>query len=112
MPKAAAAVSVSFKDCSLPGSVEVPKTTARPSLGTISFRSSSRFPVVSGVSVDTRNISTRAGESSNESRADRIVIECHHYCNRTCGLLVGGGVFGASRNVNFELFFCQVARGG
>ena len=38
--------------CALPGLVEVPKTATRESLGTISFRSSSCFPLSSGAKVD------------------------------------------------------------
>ena len=35
-------------DCALPGRVEVPRTATRESLGTISLRSSSCFPLISG----------------------------------------------------------------
>ena len=51
-PNAPAASSISFNDCALPGSVEVPKTATRESLGMISFRSSSCFPLISGARVD------------------------------------------------------------
>ena len=51
-PNAPAASSISFNDCALPGPVEFQKTATRESLGTISLRSSSRFPLSSGASVD------------------------------------------------------------
>ena len=51
-PNAPAASSVSLNTCALPGSVEFPRTATRESLGTISFRSSSCFPLISGASVD------------------------------------------------------------
>ena len=45
-------VPISLNACALPGLVEVPKTATRESLGTISFRSSSCFPLSSGARVD------------------------------------------------------------
>gem|GEM_PF-2323429 len=47
-----AASSISFKNCAVPGSVELPMTVTRESLGTISFKSSSRLPLISGARVD------------------------------------------------------------
>ena len=44
--------STSFNSCAVPGLVEVPRTATRESSGTISFRSSSRFPFISGERVD------------------------------------------------------------
>ncbi len=52
LSNAPAASSISLNACALPGLVEVPKTATRESLGTISFRSSSRFPLSSGARVD------------------------------------------------------------
>ena len=49
---ASATSSISFNVCALLGSVEVPKTATRESPGTISFKSSSRFPLLSGARVD------------------------------------------------------------
>src|SRR5262245_27855997 len=53
-PNTPAASSTSVNSCPVPALVEVPKAATRESLGTVSFRSSSRFPLSSGARVDSR----------------------------------------------------------
>ena len=49
---APAASSISFNTCALPGLVEVPRTPTRASRGTIYFKSSNCFPLISRARVD------------------------------------------------------------
>ena len=49
----AAALPTSLRICALPEFIEVPKTATRESLGTISFKSSSFFPLISGARLDS-----------------------------------------------------------
>src|SRR5215813_4387192 len=52
-PNTPAASSTSVNSCPVPALVEVPKAATRERLGTVSFRSSSRFPLSSGARVDS-----------------------------------------------------------
>ena len=76
-------VPVSFNTCALPGSVEVPRTATRESLGTISFRSSSCFPLISGARVDNP-VMFPPGRARLATKpvANRIAIMRHDNGNR------------------------------
>ena len=60
-------VPISLNTCAWPGWVEVPRTATRESLGTISFRSSSRFPLISGaMRGQSRDVAARPRKAGDE----------------------------------------------
>jgi ABC-type uncharacterized transport system substrate-binding protein len=74
---ASAASSISFKACAVPRLFEVPMTATRPSLGEVSFRSSSRFPL--GVKLQYLDLQNpkdieSAFRAANKGHADAVLV--------------------------------------
>ena len=111
LSNAPAASSISLNDCALPGSVEVPKTATRESLGTISFKSSSCFPLSSGASVDNPVMFPpgRARLATNPFPTGSAILR-HDNGNRTRRFLGGTGCCRASRDDDVYLETHQFGR--
>src|SRR4030095_5369505 len=112
MPNAPAASSVSLSDCELPGLVDMPKTATRESLGTISFRSSSRLPLISWARLESCNIPTWARQAGDEAVPNRIAILRHDDGNRCRRCLDGAGCGGTPRDDDVYLETHQLGRKG
>ena len=94
---APAASSVSLNDCALPGTVEVPRTATRESLGMISFRSSSRFPLSSGASVDKPVMFPPGRARLATTLANRVIIIRHYDGDRNSCFLGEHGLLTEQR---------------
>ena len=101
---ASAASSISFNACALPGSFEFPRTATRDSLGTISFRSSSCLPLISGAKRrQAGNVSARLRKAGDKPRANRIIILRHDNGDCDSCFLGGAGYCRTSRDDDVHL---------
>ena len=80
-PNASAPAFTSFSSCALPGKSVVPKTAMRESLGTISLRSSSRFPLSSRLRFDNPVMFPWPRKAGDEAVAGRVGILRHNNGN-------------------------------